>query len=591
MNTTPSEEELISALQSFAAEVDSVPTVREMREDGPYSPYYYKELFGSWHDALRAAEIQPTHGITPEVDRDELLENLQEVAKITDRPPRRRDIDEHGKYDYTLYDEEFDSFIHALEQVGIKPTEKQYRFSSVETPEELQGSANIEFLRENGPTPSSELPQDRSMKDRELGMWKFHITSGAVKPSDDILYLHGEHSPELVIRRFFEHNPHVLEYRDPHGIKIAIKNHQSSWKEIGREIVDELVESGLPESTFENLLVVRVHNKDSLRFCFDRSVSTPVNTSELPIGEEYQQGTRPIWGFSKEHDNIWQTVSENDGILFSTQPGVFTHYVPVAKLFEHRDVMTELWVEYEDGIRSGGIETPWPYVVLGAEVREVTIREEELEQEITTDCNQEPIRLLEKEDLKPLLNSYGNFQAYLRERNQSPDAPPSSPTLTEDSSTSDVISYLFEITKENLPPNGEDPELEQVKQMVRAEAFRQGICEIYNRCAICGEEFESPEGTPDLEAAHILPKSENGPDVLQNGLALCSQHHWAFDNGWFEIGENYEIKIREFPDLRGYDELTEYDGKQLYLPSETHLQPHLEYLQQRNQIHDPSGST
>ena len=89
----------------------------------------------------------------------------------------------------------------------------------------------------------------------------------------------------------------------------------------------------------------------------------------------------------------------------------------------------------------------------------------------------------------------------------------------------------------------------------------------------------------------VLPKSENGPDVLQNGLALCSQHHWAFDNGWFEIGENYEIKIREFPDLRGYDELTEYDGKQLYLPSETHLQPHLEYLQQRNQIHDPSGST
>ncbi|WP_432277111.1 homing endonuclease associated repeat-containing protein [Halobacterium salinarum] len=45
MDARPSREELIAGLQAFTDEIDSVPTVREMREDGPHSPYYYKGLW------------------------------------------------------------------------------------------------------------------------------------------------------------------------------------------------------------------------------------------------------------------------------------------------------------------------------------------------------------------------------------------------------------------------------------------------------------------------------------------------------------------------------------------------------------------
>ncbi len=35
---------------------------------------------------------------------------------------------------------------------------------------------------------------------------------------------------------------------------------------------------------------------------------------------------------------------------------------------------------------------------------------------------------------------------------------------------------------------------------------------------------------PGVDAAHILPWGSYDLDVPQNGLILCKQHHWAFDN-------------------------------------------------------------
>jgi putative restriction endonuclease len=30
---------------------------------------------------------------------------------------------------------------------------------------------------------------------------------------------------------------------------------------------------------------------------------------------------------------------------------------------------------------------------------------------------------------------------------------------------------------------------------------------------------------------------------IANGLALCKNHHWAFDHGWFGVDEDYRIVI------------------------------------------------
>ncbi|GAB7020297.1 homing endonuclease associated repeat-containing protein [Halostagnicola bangensis] len=587
MDTIPSKNRLIEGLQSFNKEVDGVPTVRGMRNEGPYSPHYYKEKFGSWHDALQAAGIQPTHGVDPDVDRETLIEELKKVGGVTNRPPRRTDVDEHGKYPYTLYDEQFESFIHALKAAGIEPDEKQYRFSSVETPEEKRGSENIKKLRNNGPTPSSELPQGRSTKDRQRGVWKFTINSGSTQPADSIYYMHDEHAPELVIRRFFQHNPHVLEYRDAHGIKMEIKNHQPSWKETGREIVDELLEEGLiPQSTFENLVVIRVHEEDKLKYCFDSSVSTLVDIDQLPVAELNHAGSHPVWGFSRDNERLWQKLTEADGLLFSTRPSVFTHYVPVLETLENTDVMTELWVEYENGVRSGGIDKPWPYLVLGKDVQETSIPEEDLTEEIETNLTGESIQRLDNESLNPLLNKYGNFESYIRNHDSS--SAPSQPNgdIEDTSSVEDVLNLLFQITPKDIPLSEADIDLDEVNRETRNTAFKEGINEVYRGCAICGDLFESPTGSTDLQAVHILPTDHDGPNLLQNGLGLCSHHHWSFINGWFEIDTDYEIRVREHPKLHGYDELRQYDGAYLHVPTDGSLQPHPYYLQQRNQIHE-----
>ena len=34
-----------------------------------------------------------------------------------------------------------------------------------------------------------------------------------------------------------------------------------------------------------------------------------------------------------------------------------------------------------------------------------------------------------------------------------------------------------------------------------------------------------------VDACHIMWHSVQGPDTLENGIALCKLHHWAFDRG------------------------------------------------------------
>ena len=66
-----------------------------------------------------------------------------------------------------------------------------------------------------------------------------------------------------------------------------------------------------------------------------------------------------------------------------------------------------------------------------------------------------------------------------------------------------------------------------------ASAFRDKVQSAYDyRCAFCG--FRAPlhpkRMASGVDAAHILPWGTYDLDVVQNGLMLCKQHHWAFDN-------------------------------------------------------------
>ncbi|WP_222916761.1 HNH endonuclease [Natrinema sp. SYSU A 869] len=134
-------------------------------------------------------------------------------------------------------------------------------------------------------------------------------------------------------------------------------------------------------------------------------------------------------------------------------------------------------------------------------------------------------------------------------------------------------------------------EFTEVQRRVRSSAFPKEVASAYDgRCAICGNSRESPDGTIDIEAAHIYPKRENGRDNVRNGLALCRLHHWAFDTGWLAVSDDYRILIADRPDLEGYEEFAALENEPLTLPEDEDRRPHATFLaahRERNGFESP----
>jgi len=65
-----------------------------------------------------------------------------------------------------------------------------------------------------------------------------------------------------------------------------------------------------------------------------------------------------------------------------------------------------------------------------------------------------------------------------------------------------------------------------VKQKVRKKVF-EADC---NCCIVCGFSGQSLDQKPILEAAHIIPDNEGGPENLGNLISLCVRCHRLFDD-------------------------------------------------------------
>lgn len=78
----------------------------------------------------------------------------------------------------------------------------------------------------------------------------------------------------------------------------------------------------------------------------------------------------------------------------------------------------------------------------------------------------------------------------------------------------------------------------------RDPAFRREVLEAYERrCSICGFDARVLDGEFALEAAHIKWHQLGGPDIVQNGLALCSIHHKALDRGAIGLSDDLAVLI------------------------------------------------
>ncbi|WP_160135822.1 HNH endonuclease [Halococcus salsus] len=182
----------------------------------------------------------------------------------------------------------------------------------------------------------------------------------------------------------------------------------------------------------------------------------------------------------------------------------------------------------------------------------------------------EDFLLAVRTDLEP------NTTSSSEEQPESPQAQ----TLPEIESTEAELKSVT-ITRE-IPDRPATPSVK------RNHNFREKVIEAYKyRCAVCGKERWSPKGNPEVEAAHIFPvsgsqnteKGEGGPDILQNGIALCKLHHWAFDNGWISIDDDYTVIVRNASSIKGYEELASLRNNSLYLPENQDDWPETRFLQ------------
>lgn len=77
---------------------------------------------------------------------------------------------------------------------------------------------------------------------------------------------------------------------------------------------------------------------------------------------------------------------------------------------------------------------------------------------------------------------------------------------------------------------------------LRDAAFARIVRKAYNRtCAMTGLQLVNGGGRCEIEAAHIRPVENDGPDSPRNGLALSRTVHWLFDRGFLSLEDNGTI--------------------------------------------------
>jgi putative restriction endonuclease len=147
----------------------------------------------------------------------------------------------------------------------------------------------------------------------------------------------------------------------------------------------------------------------------------------------------------------------------------------------------------------------------------------------------------------------------------------------------DVANEVEEGVEEPLT---EPLERGRSSRLVRSAAFKRKVRSAYDdACAICGSERRSPTGNPEIEAAHIYPKSEGGRDIVSNGIGLCKLHHWAFDVGWLAISDDYEVIMGQSDEIATPNEISEFKGQMVNLPTDESAVPAERFLREHRKLH------
>ncbi|WP_026987451.1 HNH endonuclease [Fodinicurvata fenggangensis] len=114
---------------------------------------------------------------------------------------------------------------------------------------------------------------------------------------------------------------------------------------------------------------------------------------------------------------------------------------------------------------------------------------------------------------------------------------------------------------------------------VRDRVFRKIVIRAYDeRCAITDLKFINGGGRAEVDAAHIQPVQHNGPDIVNNGIALSGTAHWMFDRGLISLSDDFDILIsRQVNDIDSVRSFIRKSGRAA-LPLRSSDRPHARFL-------------
>ena len=109
--------------------------------------------------------------------------------------------------------------------------------------------------------------------------------------------------------------------------------------------------------------------------------------------------------------------------------------------------------------------------------------------------------------------------------------------------SADAVAALRDVRKSQLPAMVEAGQRVTTTVLVRPSQakFRREVLDAYARtCLLTGEQMSEV-----LEAAHIIPKSDNGADTANNGLCLRSDIHRLYDAGHIRFEPNGQLHFSD----------------------------------------------
>lgn len=114
-----SDDDLLADLQTLANELGHSPTSKDMREQGSHSVNTYLRHFGSWTDALAAADLDsPNQNKISDAD---LIADLHRLRDELGERPTSTDVADDGEYGLATYQRRFGLWSEAVAAAFDEP--------------------------------------------------------------------------------------------------------------------------------------------------------------------------------------------------------------------------------------------------------------------------------------------------------------------------------------------------------------------------------------------------------------------------------------------------------------------------------------